>query len=177
MCSSTRNTSTTTLAALALLRSRVNGSAAAWQRPSAHWTDGQRAVLMSCLLILALSAEAQRTIVVQAILEEDEPKGMVRFALCPDASAYATDHGCSCMSAKASSPITEVRFDDVPEGQFAIKAFHDEDVDGRLSCGLMGMPKERYGFSNNARGLFGPPSFKDAAVQYAPSGALRIQLR
>lgn len=115
--------------------------------------------------------------IVQAVLEDDAPTGVVHFALCPDASAYATDQGCSFLTAKAQGPITEVRFDDVPAIPFAIKAFHDADADGQLTCGLMGIPKEPYGFSNNARGIFGPPSFKDAAIQCGPLSTVRIELR
>ncbi len=127
--------------------------------------------------MLVLSTKAQHTVIVQTILEEKEPKGLVRVALCPNAATYASDHGCLCTSVEARGPITEVRFDDVPTGLFAIKAFHDADADGRLTCGLMGIPKEHYGFSNNARGLFGPPSFKEAAIQCEPLGTVRIELR
>jgi uncharacterized protein (DUF2141 family) len=49
-------------------------------------------------------------------------------------------------------------------GQYAATAFHDLDSNGKLNANLMGLPTEPYGFSNNARGNFGPPAFKDAAV-------------
>ncbi len=48
-------------------------------------------------------------------------------------------------------------------GDYAIAAFHDEDRDGDLNTNLLGMPTEGYGFSNEARGLFGPPGFDAAA--------------
>jgi uncharacterized protein (DUF2141 family) len=49
-------------------------------------------------------------------------------------------------------------------GQYAVAAFHDADSDGELDRSAVGVPTERYGFSNDARGRFGPPSFGDAAV-------------
>ncbi len=48
-------------------------------------------------------------------------------------------------------------------GEYAIAAFHDEDRDGDLNTSLLGMPTEGYGFSNDARGMFGPPGFDSAA--------------
>ena len=48
-------------------------------------------------------------------------------------------------------------------GEYAIAAFHDEDRDGDLNTNLLGMPTEGYGFSNEARGTFGPPGFDAAA--------------
>lgn len=53
-------------------------------------------------------------------------------------------------------------FDDAPYGEYAIALFHDEDNDGKLAYGALGIPKEGYGFSNDARGRFGPPSFDKA---------------
>ena len=40
---------------------------------------------------------------------------------------------------------------------------------GLLGCSaaavLIGIPKENYGFSRDARGKFGPPDFDDAAIE------------
>ncbi|MEI6089922.1 MAG: DUF2141 domain-containing protein [bacterium] len=44
-------------------------------------------------------------------------------------------------------------------GKYAFKYFHDENKNDNLDLNWMGIPKEGYGFSNNAKGLFGPPSF------------------
>lgn len=45
-------------------------------------------------------------------------------------------------------------------GKYAFKYFHDENKNKKLDTNLIGMPKEGFGFSNNAKGKFGPPSFK-----------------
>ncbi|NJO00745.1 MAG: DUF2141 domain-containing protein [Bacteroidia bacterium] len=50
-------------------------------------------------------------------------------------------------------------FQDVPYGNYAFAVFHDENVNYKLDKTLVGVPKEGYGFSNNAQGTFGPPSF------------------
>lgn len=47
-------------------------------------------------------------------------------------------------------------------GEYAIKVFHDEDQDGELDSNFFGKPTEAYGFSNNARGTFGPPDYEEA---------------
>lgn len=46
---------------------------------------------------------------------------------------------------------------------YAIAAYHDTNSNKKLDTGLFGIPIEGYGFSNNARGFFGPPSFDKAA--------------
>jgi uncharacterized protein (DUF2141 family) len=55
-------------------------------------------------------------------------------------------------------------FSELPAGDYAIAVFHDENENGKLDKNLVGIPKEAYGFSNDARGVFGPPSFSDAKV-------------
>ncbi len=49
--------------------------------------------------------------------------------------------------------------DDLPFGEYAVKAFHDEDGNDMLNTNFLGIPTEDYGFSNNARAMFGPPSW------------------
>jgi uncharacterized protein (DUF2141 family) len=46
-------------------------------------------------------------------------------------------------------------------GKYAVRYFHDENLNGKLDTNLIGIPKEGYGFSNNAKGSFGPPPFKE----------------
>jgi uncharacterized protein (DUF2141 family) len=53
-------------------------------------------------------------------------------------------------------------FDEIPHGEYAIKVYHDEDGDGELDTNFLGIPSEDYGFSNDAKGSFGPASWADA---------------
>lgn len=62
-----------------------------------------------------------------------------------------------------AAEITDMVFAGLPSGDYAVAAFHDEDRDGDLDTNLLGIPTEGYGFSNNARGMFGPPDFDAAA--------------
>ena len=58
-------------------------------------------------------------------------------------------------------PITE----NLKPGKYAFKYFHDENNDEKINTNLIGIPKEGYGFSNNAKGFFGKPSYKDVVFQ------------
>jgi uncharacterized protein (DUF2141 family) len=59
-----------------------------------------------------------------------------------------------------------LEIDDLPFGDYAIKAFHDEDANNDLNTNILGIPTEDYGFSNNARGIFGPPGWEDAKFKF-----------
>ena len=64
---------------------------------------------------------------------------------------------------------------DIELTTFAIAVYQDADNNGTLTKGALGIPKERYGFSNNARGQFGPPTFDQAKTSLDPT--LKISLR
>lgn len=74
-------------------------------------------------------------------------------------SAFTNDEGLASFSIKH-----------LPEGKYALSAFLDENDDGELSTNFFGVPDEPFGFSNNARGSFGPPDFEQAAFLF-PAGA------
>ena len=45
-------------------------------------------------------------------------------------------------------------------GNYAFKYFHDENNNNKIDANRLGIPREGFGFSNNAKGTFGPPSFE-----------------
>jgi uncharacterized protein (DUF2141 family) len=55
---------------------------------------------------------------------------------------------------------------DIPPGTYAMAAVHDENMNGKLDTNWMGIPKEGYGFSNNAKALLAAPSFSAASFRY-----------
>ena len=69
-------------------------------------------------------------------------------------------------------------FSDLPEGNYAVIAFHDENGNGKLDFNAVGMPIERMGFSNDAVGVMGPPGFSAARFEVnAATNSIVINLR
>lgn len=56
-------------------------------------------------------------------------------------------------------------FKGLKQGIYAVSIFQDENENGKLDANFFGIPTEPYGFSNNAKGMFGPPSFKDCQFE------------
>lgn len=92
-------------------------------------------------------------------------QGNVKIALCNSENNYTSGteafRGDSLLIRNRQA---EIVFQDIPCGEYGIKIFHDENKDGRLTTGFLGIPVEVYGFSNNARGRFGPPPW--SAVKF-----------
>ena len=55
-----------------------------------------------------------------------------------------------------------VTFSNIPKGEYAISAYHDKNKNGKLDTNFIGIPKEDYASSNNAKGVMGPPKYEDA---------------
>lgn len=43
----------------------------------------------------------------------------------------------------------QVTLKDIPQGEYAVSVFHDENMNGKLDKNMLGIPKEGYGASNN----------------------------
>jgi len=68
------------------------------------------------------------------------------------------------------------KVDGLKKGTYAVSIFHDENDNGELDANFMGIPSEPYAFSNNAKGMFGPPSFKDCRFELKESTQISIEL-
>ncbi len=53
-----------------------------------------------------------------------------------------------------------ITVENLSKGQYAVRYYHDENMDGKMETNLVGKPTEGYGFSNNVIGKFGPPPFE-----------------
>ena len=71
----------------------------------------------------------------------------------------------------ATSDIATVIIKDIPSGKYAVSAFVDSNQDGKLNKNSLGKPTELYGFSRDARSLFGPPSFTESAFELSDGTA------
>ena len=69
-----------------------------------------------------------------------------------------------------------VTFSKVRPGNYAVSVLHDENRNKDMDQGMLGKPEEGYGFSNNATGIVGPPSFKKARF-HVPAGQSSITIK
>jgi uncharacterized protein (DUF2141 family) len=64
------------------------------------------------------------------------------FPICSKTASFQSS------TVKASGSNVAATFPNVPSGEYAITAFHDENQDGTLNRGMMGNPKEGLAISN-----------------------------
>jgi uncharacterized protein (DUF2141 family) len=66
-----------------------------------------------------------------------------------------------------------IQIEGLQPGKYAFKYFHDENKDEKLTTSFVGIPKEGFGFSNNAKGKFGPPSFDKMIFEVSKSDTIK----
>lgn len=110
--------------------------------------------------------------------------GEMHLAIYDDTDVFENDTGDKGGAAKG---IIDGAIEDVgtgtatyrftlPDGTYAIGIFVDANYNNEMDKNFFGVPKEQYGFSNNAKGSFGPPSFRDASFTVSGDLNLRIDL-
>ena len=91
-------------------------------------------------------------------------KGYIFAGICPEKGFLKKYKDCRAnVKIRALEGSLEFVFENIPNGKYAIMAYHDENNNGKLDTNFLGIPKEGYGFSNNAKGKFSAPSFEKAS--------------
>lgn len=108
-------------------------------------------------------------------------RGTVYASIFLSAEGFPGDKGMAFAyrAVPAQDGTVVLVFNEVPAGEFGVAVLHDADENQELSFNLLGMPKEDYGFSRDARAMFGPPKFEKAAVslQAGESKTLTVRVK
>lgn len=126
--------------------------------------------LLGALAYASAAFANDLTVEIQGVTEA---KGSVYVALYDKADTWMKKP-VKAQGAVAIGGKTTVVFKDLPEGEYAFSVFHDIDGDKKMARNAMGMPTEPWGFSRDAMGMFGPPSFEEAKVKVPAGGATTV---
>lgn len=98
--------------------------------------------------------------------------GTIAVAIYDQAGNFARSRGpVRSVVVPRTGGVTRVVIPGLPAGRYAVAAFHDTDGDGTLTLWPIGLPREAYGFSLNARGRFGPPAWSAASFALPEAGS------
>ena len=137
---------------------------------------------LSLTSLLLLSPAFADTVTVE--VRNIEKTGEMHLAIYDDADVFENDNGEKGGAAKGiiDGVIEDVKTGnatyifELPKGTYAIGIFADTNYNNEMDRNVFGVPKEQYGFSNDAKGSFGPPSFKDASFTVDGEITLEINL-
>ncbi|SDQ18406.1 DUF2141 domain-containing protein [Flagellimonas zhangzhouensis] len=120
-------------------------------------------LVVICLMVFSTSVFAQHTLSVK-VNNVTSNEGKVNVAVYNSHEAFLSfdkvmkTHGVSAHKGTVDLTIT-----DLPDGEYALAVFHDENDNGKLDTNWLGIPKEKVAFSNAKMKTFGPPKYKECA--------------
>ncbi|MDT8385841.1 MAG: DUF2141 domain-containing protein [Gammaproteobacteria bacterium] len=142
--------------------------------PVPRCSMGVRCVALCAVLVfanlatIALAQSSCRGIHVK-ILDIRNSTGAVACALFESPAGFPAEFlqfATNIMMIKVRYTQASCYFLDIPPGSYALAVIHDENMDGKLDTNWLGVPREGYGFSNDAKASFSAPSFDAASFPY-----------
>ncbi|MGB3618748.1 MAG: DUF2141 domain-containing protein [Catalinimonas sp.] len=125
----------------------------------------------------ASSVRAQGTLTL-SISGLETQKGKVYVAIYNQAEGWLESETSFKRGIFATSgDPTQIKFEDVPAGTYAVSLYHDENGNGEMDSNLVGVPKEGYGFSQNPKITFSAPDFDECAFEHSGAQTLNIKLK
>ena len=128
-------------------------------------------IIITGMLILGKYACGQYYLQVE-ITGLKNNSGVILFQLFDEKEKIVTQLKGDIKELKSSIIINDLK-----PGKYGFRYFHDEDMSGRLETNAFGIPKEGYGFSNDAAGPFGPKPFKEWLFELNQNKNLSVKTR
>ena len=111
-------------------------------------------VFIICLIFISKCSFSQFRLDIE-ILELRNNNGNIMLQVFDSTQKVITQEKCAIKDNKSSFSVPNLTL-----GKYAVRYYHDENMNGKMETNLLVKPTEGYGFSNNVIGKFGPPPFE-----------------
>jgi uncharacterized protein (DUF2141 family) len=130
----------------------------------------KKIVIMSVFVLVA-GYLAAKTLTIQ-IENADVGKGCLMIGVFNEEKTFP-DTYFRGEKISVSERIMTVTFTDLPKGQYAVSVYQDSNNNEQLDKNLFGIPKEKYGFSNNSY----RPDYKKCLFEFYDNTTITIRLK
>lgn len=132
--------------------------------------------ILFCLFLLPAIGISQHDLSIE-INNVKTSNGTINVAIYDESDGFLKfDKVFVADSVVASKGKTSIKIEGLPEGQYALAIFHDENGNNKLDTNWLGIPKEDIGFSNARMKTFGPPQFEECAFRLNAHSQIEISL-
>ena len=130
------------------------------------------------VLVFATPIFAQSGIVKVEVTGIENTDGTVRIGIYNSKSTFPI-YGNEVQGAEikpSQKGSLSYTFDKLADGDYAIAVWHDENDNQIMDKNLFGAPKEKYGFSKNIYGTFGPPDFEEVSFKVVNGNIVKLTI-
>lgn len=134
--------------------------------------------ILTVLFILQQQVAAQSKIIAD-ITNFESDKGVCRACLFNSSSSFKGESGSplQCVQVTISSKRSQIQFENVPTGTYAIFLFHDANQNNKMDKNFMGIPKEGYGASKNNLPFASAPTFTGNKFSVGEGTTVRLSIK
>jgi uncharacterized protein (DUF2141 family) len=105
------------------------------------------------------------------------PKGKVQCYLYNYAEAHLNiEKAYKSFRLEVKGDIAKIKLEDIPNGEYSLGLFHDENEDAICNLNFFGIPVEGYGFSRNYRVMFRAPKFEETNFRVDGDTLLKVSV-
>ena len=130
-------------------------------------------VCFSTFFLFELSAGEIRILVSNI----EEKKGTIHYGVYDNPKLFPKDSGKILGGVEEVSKVIKdgLLIDDLEESEYAVAIFHDKNSNNKFDT-FFSIPKEKFGFSKNARVFLSPPKFEDASFFVGQNSIVEIMI-
>lgn len=130
-------------------------------------------IVVATLSILASDGQNELTVIIKNMKSTE---GVLEVTLFDSEGNWLKEGQKQTVSIDNNAAV-KVAFTNLPEGTYAVAVIHDANSNGSLDSGAFGIPTEAYGFSNDARGMFGPADFDESQFELNGNKQIEINIK
>jgi uncharacterized protein (DUF2141 family) len=105
-------------------------------------------IVFGILLVMGIRHLYAQTLTIR-VENADIGKGDLMIGIFNDEKIFPNDYFRG-EKLTVSNGIMTIVFNDLPKGQYAVSVYQDSNGNEQLDKNIFGIPKEKYGFSNNS---------------------------
>lgn len=133
--------------------------------------------LKATLLFLALQINGDQKLLLDVkVTNIKDGRGFMEVCLFQTPESFLKKSKLCDTREVLSKEDMAFQFEELPAGHYAVSITQDVNGNGKFDLGFLKIPKEPYGFSNNPRTTFGPPSFEEATLDLTQNTSITIEL-
>ncbi len=137
----------------------------------------KKLLLILVVVCIVHVAQAQENLTLKVKIEGiKKGKGELRVSLFNSEETYLKKPYQQLVLDLEKIDASEVNFNEIVSGTYAITIIQDENKNGELDIGFMG-PEEGLGYSNNVSSMFGPAPYEEAKFKIDSNQEMLIKLK
>ena len=132
--------------------------------------------LLFALLLFSASGKQHKVNI--EINDVDEGKGTLYLAFWDNSAHFLNNEKIKVVKVqKCDSKKVKINIDDFKPGWWAMAVLQDENGNKDMDYNFLGIPTERFGFSNNPTIVFSEPSFDECKFYVGKDTTISVKLK